>query len=243
MGKKNYQSIVKTQASKLLKAVGSLRGTLDDVGWLRNLSEAACEIREKCKGDDWSVNIVDMELPIDNPKHLKPGRLYDNLKLYVSIHMEGRGKEWAEGMDCIKSLCFKVDVYEKNQKDDKSFFHTGFHIDKVEDKDDLSEMHPLYHVHFLNNSQIEGIEALAMDIPRLMHHPVDVLLGVLLVYANYNQAGYKKLLEDGLFMGLCRDSAKHLLGPYYRGLAHMHWIGDEMNVIEYEKSLCPYLTV
>ena len=52
MGKKNYQSIVKTQASKLLKAVGSLRGTLDDVGWLRNLSEAACEIREKCKGDD-----------------------------------------------------------------------------------------------------------------------------------------------------------------------------------------------
>ena len=243
MGKKNYQHIVKEQASKLEKAVSSLRLTLGEVGWLHNLSEAATEIRRKCTGDDWSVDIVDMEIPIEDPKHLKPGRLYGNLKLFVSIRMEGYGKEWAEERDCIKSLCFKVEVREKYRKDDDNYFQTGFHIDKMGDEDEPSEMHPLYHVHFLNDSQIKGTEVLAMDVPRLMHHPVDVLLGVLLVYANYNHTDYKKLLENGHFMGLCRNSAKHLLGPYYSGLSRMHTMGNKGIIMEYDKSLCPYLTV
>ena len=181
-----------------------------------------------------------MELPIENPKHLKPNKLKGNLKMFVSISMEGSGKGWKNEEDCIKNLCFKVEVIGKDQKDPQKIFQTGFHIDMVDDKDDSSEMHPLYHVHFLNDSLIEGTEVLAMDVPRLMHHPVDVLLGILLVYANYNQTGYKKLLNDGLFMGLCRDSAKHILTPYYQSLSKVPW--TEGVITEYDKSLCPYLT-
>jgi len=240
MGKKNYRSVVSTQASYLDKAVCYLKTTLGEECWLRNLSEAASEIRQKCNGDDWSVNIVDMEMPIENPKHLRPRRLAGNLKLFVSISMEGSGKEWDEGKDCIKSLCFKVEVREKISKDDGNCFQTGFHIDKVGCKDNLSEMHPLYHVHFLNDSKIDGTVALAMDVPRLVHHPVDVLLGVLLVYANYNQTGYKKLLANAHFMGLCRVSAQHILGPYYHSLSLATW--KDGNITEYDKSLCPYLT-
>ncbi len=240
MGKKNYRSIVQAQAANLDKAVSSLKSTLGDVAWLRNLAEAASAIREKCKGDDWSVQIDDMELPIENPKHLKPSKLKGNLKMFVSISMEGSGKGWKNEEDCIKNLRFKVEVIEKDQKDPQKYFQTGFHIDMVDDKDDPLEMHPLYHVHFLNDSLIEGTEVLAMDVPRLMHHPVDVLLGILLVYANYNQTGYKKLLNDGLFMGLCRDSAKHILTPYYQSLSKVPWI--EGVITEYDKSLCPYLT-
>lgn len=239
MAKKNYKNIVRAQASNLDKAVGSLKSTLGEVGWLHNLSEAASEIRTNCNGNDWMVNITDMEMPIENPKHLKPGCLTGNLKMFVSISMEGGGKEWDDESDCIKSLRFKVEIREKDQTDSEKYFQTGFHIDKMDDKDDSSEMHPLYHVHFLNDSQIGGAEVLSMDVPRLMHHPVDVLLGVLLVYANYNQAGYKKLLNDGLFMGLCRDSAKHILGPYFRSLAQVMLTGG--NITEYDKSLCPYL--
>lgn len=240
MGKKSYRSIVQHQAAILDQAVGSLRSTLGDAAWLRNLAEAASTIREKCKGDDWSVQIHDMELPIENPKHLKPNKLKGNLKMFVSISMEGSGKGWKNEEDCIKNLRFKVEVIGKDQKDPQKIFQTGFHIDMVDDKDDSSEMHPLYHVHFLNDSLIEGTEVLAMDVPRLMHHPVDVLLGILLVYANYNQTGYKKLLNDGLFMGLCRDSAKHILTPYYQSLSKVPW--TEGVITEYDKSLCPYLT-
>ena len=240
MAKKNYRSIVRAQASMLEKAVSSLTPTLGEVGWLRYLSDAASEIRAKCNGDDWSVKISDMEMPIENPKHLKPGYLKGNLKMFVSISMEGCGKQWDDNEDCIKSLRVKVEVIEKDQRDANNYFHTGFHIDKMDDKDDSSEMHPLYHVHFLNDSQIAGKEVLAMDVPRLMHHPVDVLLCVLLVYANYNQTGYRKLLGNGFFMGLCRESAKHIIGPYYRSLSKVSVEGG--SIIEYDKSLCPYLT-
>ncbi len=240
MGRKNYRSIVQHQAAILDQAVGSLRSTLGDEVWLRNLAEAASTIREKCKGDDWSVQIDGMELPIENPKHLKPRKLKGNLKMFVSISMEGSGKGWKNEKDCIKNLHFKVEVIEKDQKDSQKKFHTGFHIDMVDDQDDPSEMHPLYHVHFINESIIEGSEVLTMDVPRLMHHPVDVLLGILLVYANYNQTGYKKLLNNGLFMSLCRNSAKHILTPYYQSLSKVPW--TEGVITEYDKSLCPYLT-
>lgn len=241
MAKIKYNSVVLSQASSLEKAVGFLRRTLGDVAWLHKLSEVASSIRANCKGDDWSVQIDDMEMPIENPKHLKPGRLSGNLKMFVSISMEGSGKEWKEKKDCIKSLRFKVEVLEKNQNDAQKFFQTGFHIDKMDSKDDPSEMHPLYHVHFLNDSLIEGTEVLAMDVPRLMHHPVDVLLGILLVYANYNQTGYNKLLQDGNFMGLCRVSAQHILSPYYQSLSKIPWVDG--SVTKSDEALCPYLTV
>lgn len=239
MARNKYQNIVQAQASNLDKAVGFLKATLGDLPWLRNLSEAASDIRANCKGDDWSVQIRDMEMPIENPKHLKPRIMEGNLKMFVSITMEGRGKEWKEGEDCIKSLYFKVEVLERNQGDPQRYFQTGFHIDRMDDNDDPSEMHPLYHIHFLNDSQIGGTEVLSMDVPRLMHHPVDVLLGVLLVYANYNKSGYDKLKSDGHFMALCRDSAKHILGPYYQSLSKVPW--DAGFVTDYDKTLCPYL--
>lgn len=240
MGRANYNNIVKSQAASLEKAVGFLKNSLGDVPWLRVLTEVASSIRENCKGDDWVVNIVDMEMPIENPKHLKPGKLKGNLKLFVSISMEGSGKDWKENKDCIKSLRFKVEVLERNQSDNQKYFQTGFHIDKMDDKDDPSEMHPLYHVHFLNDSQIEGTEVLSMDVPRLMHHPVDVLLGILLVYANYNKTGFNKLKDDGNFMGLCRNSAEHILSPYYQSLSKVPWNAGLLT--DYDKALCPYLT-
>lgn len=240
MGKNKYNNVVKLQASKLEMAVNFLKSTLGEVAWLHSLSDAASSIRENCKGDNWSISIIDMEMPIEDPKHLKPSNLTGNLKMFVSISMEGSGKDWKENNDCIKSLEFKVVVFERNQLDTQKTFQTGFHIDKTDNKDDPSEMHPLYHVHFLNDSQIEGTEVLSMDVPRLMHHPVDVLLGVLLVYANYNKSGYGRMKQDGNFMGLCRDSAEHILTPYYQSLSKVPWTAGLATA--YDKSLCPYLT-
>ena len=115
MAKNKYKNVVQSQASTLEKAVGFLRATLGEVLWLHKLSEAASSIRANCKGDDWSVQIDDMEMPIEPPKHLKPKILSGNLKMFVSISMEGSGKAWKEKKDCIKSLRFKVEVLEKIQ--------------------------------------------------------------------------------------------------------------------------------
>lgn len=241
MAKNNYKDVVKSQASKLDKAVAFLKPTLGEVAWLYHLTTAASSIRENCKGDDWSIQITDMELPIETPRHLKPHELKGNLKMFVSISMKGSGKEWKECKDCIKRLRFNVVVLEKNQRDKQKYYQTGFHIDRVDENDDSSEMHPLYHVHYFNDSKIYGSETMNMDVPRLMHHPVDVFLGILLVYANFNSAGYNKLLQNGNFMSLCHDSAKHILAPYFMSLYKI--TSDEGSVTEYDKSLCPYLTI
>jgi len=236
---KNYQYVVKKQASDLDKACNYLKNALGDAPWLHELSVAATTIRNQCKGDDWSVNIRDLDIPMDAPKHLIPKSLTGKLKMFVSIKMEGNGKLWNDNEDCVKSLNFKVVIKEKNPQDPQKDFHMGFHIDKMDSSDDSDEMHPLYHVHFINESKIYGTEALSMDVPRLTHHPVDVFLGILLVFANYNLIGYKKLLKDGNFIGLCKVSAKHILEPYYRSLLKVSY--QEGTLSEYDKALCPYL--
>lgn len=239
MRKKNYKTIVQARATVLDRAVAFLKNTLGEEVWLYYLTEAASYIRENCKEDDWEVTITDMEMPIESPKHVTPGKLSKFLKLFVSIHMTGSGEKWDDEADCILSLGFRVEVLGIDKQNPQNSFKTGFHIDKVDNADDSAEMHPLYHVHFLNDSVIGGTSALSMDVPRLVHHPVDVLLGILLVYANYNQTGYKKLLENGGFMGLCRDSAKHILTPYYKSLSRVPW--TEGSISDYDKLLCPYL--
>lgn len=240
---KSYRHIVRGQASNLEKACNYLRATLGDSIWLQKLTDAADTIRTlQTKGDEWTVEIEDMDLPIDgNPRHLKPNTLKNNLKLFVSIKMKGNGKKWDNNEDCIEDLCFSVRIQEKDQTDPDNVYQMGFHIDKVGDGDDKNEMHPLYHVHFVNESKAGEIESLGMDVPRLSHHPVDLFLGLMLVFANFNKEAYEKLKENGNFIGLCMDSANHIITPYYSRLAAPIW--GEGNIGEFEKSLCPYLAL
>lgn len=240
---KNYKHIVRSQASNLEKACSCLRTTLGDSIWLQKLTEAADTIKvQQTRGDEWIVEIEDMDLPIDGkPRHLKPANLENNLKLFVSIKMKGNGKKWDNNEDCIEDLCFSVRIQEKEKADPANEFLTGFHIDKMGKGDDKNEMHPLYHVHFMNESKVGEIESLGMDVPRLSHHPVDLFLGLMLVFANFNKDTYEKLKEDGNFIGLCKESANHIITPYFNRLASPIW--GEGNVGDFEKSLCPYLAL
>lgn len=245
MGNKSYRAIVKRQAAHLSHAYNYLINTLCETRQQQNsiglhiINDVASNINNNCEGDSWTVDIKEMELPIATPRHLKPGNRKLKLKLFVSIKMICSAKSWDAKEDCIKSLNFKVNVFGIDSSNANNILHTGFHIDKVEKHDSSMEMHPLYHVHFINESKIEGIEALSMDVPRLMHHPVDVLLGLLLVFANYNQEVYNKLLNNGNFMGLCRESANHILVPYFKSLSAVSMPGD--SVLKDVELLCPYM--
>lgn len=241
---KNYKSIILKQASRLEKAVIYLRNILDDTLWLQSLQDAAADIRAKCNGVDWTVEITDMDLPMDcNPMHLKPPILANKLKLFVSIKMTCNAELWNTGKDCIIDLCFKVSIQEKENRNCEKIYHTGFHIDKTNDEEKLvhEEIHPLYHVHFVNDSKIGEFETLSMDIPRLSHYPVDLFLGLMLVFANYNKSVYDKLKDNGHILGLCKESAQHYVKPYIQSLVEEtkeQWEKQKCN-----KELCPYLVL
>lgn len=241
---KNFRSIILKQASSLDKAVNYLRNILDDSLWLQSLRDAAADIRAKCNGVDWTVEITDMDLPMDrNPMHLKPQILANKLKMFVSIKMTCNAELWNAGEDCITELCFKVSIQEKENRDFEKIYHTGFHIDKTNDAEKLvhEEIHPLYHVHFVNESKMGEFEALSMDIPRLSHHPVDLFLGLMLVFANYNKSVYDKLKDNAFILNLCKESAQHYVEPYIRSLAKKPWSDGEKQKID--KELCPYLVL
>ena len=175
--------------------------------------------------------------------HLKPRSLANKLKMFVSVKMTCNAQLWDKNEDCITDLCFKVSIQENDNQDPDNVYQTGFHIDKTTENELLKhdEMHPLYHLHFLNESIIGGKETLSMDIPRLAHHPVDLFLGLMVVFANYDKNTFDTLKDDPNFAGLCKESADHFIEPYIRSLCKLPW-GDSAKT-KYDKDLCPYLVL
>lgn len=241
---KNYKHIIQGYASRLDKAVNYLRNALGDAPWIHYLSDAANDIRTKNNGVEWTVEVTDMDLPIVGaPMHLKPQSIAEKLKMFVSIKMTCSAKLWEKKEDCITDLCFKVSIQEIDNLDTTNVLQTGFHIDRTTDNEKFKhdEMHPLYHLHFLNESIIGGKETLSMDIPRLAHHPVDLFLGLMIVFANYDKNTFDTLKDDPNFSGLCKESADHYIEPYLRSLSKLPW-GDSFKN-QYDKDLCPYLVL
>ena len=235
---KNNKSIILSQASTLDKASQFFRNLLANAPWINCLNDAANDIRLGSSNSDkeWAVNITDLEIPLrEDPKHLQPQNSKGRLKLFVSINMKGDSARWKDCEDCILALNFKVLV-----KDDKGALCSGFHIDKVGPDEVSTEFHPLYHVHFINESQLGESQALSMDVPRLAHHPVDLLLGLLLVFANYDKEKYDELIADANCLGLFRESSLHILGPYYKSFSAIRWKEDLANSA-YNKELCPFV--
>lgn len=231
---------ISKQVSNIKKACGFLRTTLNDSYWISQLAGYADTMTQN-KDGNWRIEIDSLELPIEKQKHIKPEGLNDNLKLFVSICMEWNEQLWNKCEDCIKKLNFSVNIIENNIIDSQCNYQMGFRIDKCLTGNNSSDMHPLYHIHYVNGSIIDGKQTISMDVPRLAHHPVDLLLGILLAYANFNTADYQKIIEDGGFMSLCRDSADHIIAPYFNALSRSPWKKDISS--DYSKALCPYLVL
>ncbi|WP_157886714.1 hypothetical protein [Hymenobacter sp. PAMC 26628] len=95
-----------------------------------------------------------------------------------------------------------------------------------------AEAHPLYHVQFGSAKIGKEKEALGLDLvnsgnlfmdtPRLMHHPLDLVLGIDFLLSNYLPVAWDALQRDGHYANLCRKYQAAFWKPYIHAIAK-HW--------------------
>lgn len=193
--------------------------------------------------DFWGYSISDIKFKVDQStlKHISPSG-FTNVEVVVELDVESKISEWEKLNDPFSSLNFRSLIRGTNSKTGKVHY-LSFHIDR-HNGGNTNEIHPLYHLQYVQNSKIKPKdefdhgETLQLDVPRMMHLPMELILGVSTVLSNFSPSTYSKLIESRQFVNLCTEYQKRIWRPYFNSIENF-WL---KNPIEWDSKLnCPYL--
>src|SRR5690606_22390318 len=79
-----------------------------------------------------------------------------------------------------------------------------------------------------------------LDTPRIVHYPLDFILGIGFITSNFFPIAFELLMEDAYFIGLYKRYQDFFLKPYFHSIAS-HWnVGG--NSITWDRyKICPSL--
>lgn len=170
-------------------------------------------------------------------RNLKPTGKINTIKIYIRVYGEGCGETWSnlEEMnykDCKRyvfdKLNFNVKVvgFPKDNSDGFNEYISGFHIDMVtnedtENFDSDSLVHPLHHAQFGFKEDKEDSfgRMMLMNTPRLLHPPLDIILGIDYILSNFAIDLQKKLRSNQQYISLLKKYQKIIWKPYFESIA------------------------
>jgi hypothetical protein len=187
----------------------------------------------------WGYTIYDLIFNIQNfPKrHVKPN--IDIMQLSIDIDLLSRLDDWGKLKDPLIKLNFKVKIsgVYSGQK-----YSVGFHIDRHEDNGS-EEVHPIYHLHYSpdvgENTNLGNV--LSLDAPRIMHAPIDLILGIDFVLSNFSPSTWNKLRNEFEYIALCRRYQDSLWKPYVHAWASGWKYEFTDKCSPSPESICPHL--
>jgi hypothetical protein len=170
----------------------------------------------------WGYSIEDFVMDVPIPKHLNPPGI-ENLSVNLGINILANCNEWDNLTDPFHELSFRVTLKGIGKQ---MVCYSGFHIDRHDMSMESEEFHPIYHIQYLtnpnNSSGFNYGDSLSLDTPRIIHYPMDFILGIGFITSNFFPTAYDLLLDNGLFVNLTRKYQERIWKPYMHTIAH-HW--------------------
>lgn len=189
--------------------------------------------------ETWGYEIEDFDLNIPDTRHIAPDGV-GNLKLSLALKMIANCCDWDNMNDPLRELSFRVTIKGLADKD----YYSGFHIDR-HDFQQQGEIHPVYHFqHMVKPLEVNEFSygnVLSIDTPRIMHYPLEFVLGIGYLTSNFFPDAYEILLNDGHFVNLYREYQSRLWKPYAHTLAHFWKPYSENDITWNVLEVCPFL--
>lgn len=167
----------------------------------------------------WGYDIEDFKMPLDTLSHVKP---QDITKGEVILNMKLRAKieHWNTFNDPFVELAYNVMIKGVGEKT----YHFGFHIDKHIGNTNTKEPHPIYHLQYNFNPTKSNNRNLGdlfyIDTPRIMHKPVDFILGIGFLTSNFYPIAFESLKDEREFVKLQQSYQTAIWKPYFHTLAN-----------------------
>lgn len=181
-------------------------------------------------------------------RHVRPNKVYSLIKngncetkLFLTVFCSCIHNEEEDIiLDTTEKLGAKFEIqceYLCDESDSIKFLQSSWHIDKHDPNRKVSSSHPLYHFEY-GNSEINKSEDfnfgdfIILDTPRIMHPPLDIILGIDFVIKNfYKYQDHHLLTENPLYKKHIKNAQTRLWRPYFISLAsNFHDFGDKYTI-------------
>lgn len=209
-----------------------------------SISYQTAKFNEDLPENHWGYTIIGLSIPVEPTtlKHIRPQGI-TNAKLLVDIEIVSDLGEWNNINDPFISLNFKAIIKAINPNSESPHF-LAFHIDRHNGHNETNEIHPLYHLQYLQNPtkkpDFNHGESLQLDIPRMMHFPMELILGTSFLISNFAPISYSKIIKERQYVNLCKEYQERIWKPYINSL-ESYWSLNPNQWFWNPKLNCPYL--
>lgn len=243
MAKKNYWNDRKKTASSL-RHLGTIlvrHGVCADISPISRAADQ-CGANTSQKDDRWGYDISNLVFNMPAPKGSLPSSLQ---KFRAELSVSVTGHFSAELSDQFTKLEVNLEKFAQGQNGAslQSAWHFDRHIIDVkkDDRHNSDEIHPLYHFQF-GGARMTEIhdrlgDTLLVDPPRLMHPPMDGILAIDFVLANYAGRIWKSLRDDAQYNRLVVPQFEKIWKPYFNSITSS-WMNPRTEISGY---LCPFI--
>jgi hypothetical protein len=190
------------------------------------LSRAADQCADQVThgANSWGYDIANLVFQMQPPKGTIPSKT-KNFRVELSISMVSRFDGELDDQFLSLEVNLEKYAYAANGVELKAAWHCDRHlIDTATDHPHLTDdIHPLYHFQY-GGARMSKIaerlgDTLLLDPPRLMHPPMDGVLAVDFVLANYAGVTWKSLRDDAQYMNLIVPQFERIWKPYFDAVA------------------------
>lgn len=243
MAKKNYWDDRKKTAAALrhLGTILARNGVCVDTSPISRAADQ-CSSNTSPRDDRWGYDISNLVFNISAPKGTLPNTL-QKFRAELSVSVSGHFS--ADTGDQFTKLEVNLEKFAQGQGGAslQAAWHFDRHIIDVtkDDRHITDDIHPLYHFQF-GGARMTKIhhrlgDTLLLDPPRLMHPPMDGILAIDFVLANYAGKIWKILRDDEQYKRLVIPQFEKIWKPYFSAVTDS-WINPRTDISGY---LCPFI--
>jgi len=162
------------------------------------------------------------------PKRLSHKKSAKNLELFFDLEIEYDSTNFVDNKDPFKKYVFNIVVKGRNKNNANSKLIYAIHFDKhnlkeQQEGNEPNQAHPAYHFQFGGNKledeeQLDSGRALFLDAPRIMHHPMELILGIDFILSNFFPTVWNNIKPLPRYKKILKKYQKDFILPYFKSI-------------------------
>jgi len=192
------------------------------------INEIKKSFKEEGEFYSYSFSTINLYVPKSSlPSHSIP-KEFKSVEVILSLSDEVIINKM--GSNRIQDPFFKLEKFNIMLYCEKKHYTSSWHLDRhvsKEQEGSSSISHPIYHLTFggyhMENLQIDNSDefgrALILRTPRIMHPPMELILGIDFIFNNFIPKSKIDLLSDPSYISVINELKKHFWLPFSLAIA------------------------
>ncbi|GGD45622.1 hypothetical protein GCM10012288_19920 [Malaciobacter pacificus] len=173
---------------------------------------------------------IDINKDSKFPKKISHKKSASNLELFLDMDIEGDNQGLENGLDPFKKFSLNIVIKGKNKNNSSSKLLYAVHFDKHNVSQGGHQAHPVYHFQFGGNrltedennktTNLDFGQALFLDAPRVMHHPMELILVLDFILSNFFPEIWNKIKNIKRYKKILIKYQKDFILPYFKSVVN-----------------------